>query len=101
MSSWFTEVPIDSFAHHFEEFRYDWLDVPSMLRQADCAYMNPMIDRDPVPTWGGWAGGPDGGCRSRHVSHRIERCQSGDCRCPGHRRCHAGTRRDACRPNVL
>ena len=49
--SWFTEVPIDSFAHHFEEFRYDWLDVPSMLRQADCAYMNPMIDRDPVPTW--------------------------------------------------
>lgn len=49
--SWFTEVPIDSFAHHFEEFRYDWLDVPAMLRQADCAYMNPMIDRDPIPTW--------------------------------------------------
>lgn len=49
--SWFTEVPVDSFAHHFEEFRYDWLDVPAMLRQADCAYMNPMIDRDPVSTW--------------------------------------------------
>lgn len=49
--SWFTEVSIDSFAHHFDAFRYDWLDVPAMLRQADCAYMNPMIDRDPVPTW--------------------------------------------------
>ncbi|MGI9366833.1 MAG: flavin-dependent oxidoreductase [Rhizobiaceae bacterium] len=49
--SWFTEAPIESFVHHFEEFRYDWLDVPSMLRQANCAYMNPMIDRDPVPTW--------------------------------------------------
>lgn len=49
--SWFTEVTIDSFAHHFEEFRYDWLDVPSMLQNADCAYMNPMIDRDPVSTW--------------------------------------------------
>ena len=49
--AWFTEVSIDSFVHHFEEFRYDWLDVPSMLREADCAYMNPMIDRDPVPTW--------------------------------------------------
>lgn len=49
--SWFKEVAIDSFAHHFEAFRYDWLDVPSMLREADCAYMNPMIDRDPVSTW--------------------------------------------------
>lgn len=49
--SWFKEVTIDSFVEHFEEFRYDWLDVPEMLRQADCAYENPMIDRDPVETW--------------------------------------------------
>lgn len=49
--SWFREVSIESFAHHFDAFRYDWLDVPSMLNQADCAYMNPMIDRDPVSTW--------------------------------------------------
>ena len=49
--SWFKEVPIETFAHYFEEFRYDWLDVPSMLRKAACGYMNPMIDRDPVPTW--------------------------------------------------
>ena len=49
--SWFQEVEIDSFVHHFEAYQYDWLDVPSMLRSADCAYMNPMIDRDPVPTW--------------------------------------------------
>jgi 2-polyprenyl-6-methoxyphenol hydroxylase-like FAD-dependent oxidoreductase len=49
--SWFQEAEIESFAPHFEEFRYDWLDVPAMLRQADCAYMNPMIDRDPVDTW--------------------------------------------------
>lgn len=49
--SWFKEVTIDSFVDHFKEFRYDWLDVPEMLRQADCAYENPMIDRDPVETW--------------------------------------------------
>jgi len=49
--SWFQEVAIESFAHHFEAFKYDWLDVPAMLRSADCAYMNPMIDRDPVSTW--------------------------------------------------
>ncbi|MCR9108943.1 flavin-dependent oxidoreductase [Marivita sp. XM-24bin2] len=48
---WFKPVEIDEFIHHFEEFRYDWLDVPEMLRGADCAYVNPMIDRDPVPSW--------------------------------------------------
>ncbi|MBM2323882.1 MULTISPECIES: flavin-dependent oxidoreductase [Marivita] len=48
---WFKPVEIEEFIHHFEEFRYDWLDVPAMLRDADCAYVNPMIDRDPVPSW--------------------------------------------------
>jgi len=48
---WFREVDIDHFIHHFEHFQYDWLDVPTLLRSADCAYENPMIDRDPVATW--------------------------------------------------
>ncbi|MDU8912292.1 flavin-dependent oxidoreductase [Aestuariicoccus sp. MJ-SS9] len=48
---WFRPLEIDEFIHHFDAFRYDWLDVPAMLRQADCAYENPMIDRDPVPSW--------------------------------------------------
>lgn len=48
---WFRPVAVDDFVHHFRDFRYDWLDVPALLSQADCAYENPMIDRDPVPTW--------------------------------------------------
>ncbi|MFA8387807.1 MAG: flavin-dependent oxidoreductase [Pelagibaca sp.] len=48
---WFRQVEIAEFIHHFEGFRYDWLDVPAMLRAADCAYVNPMIDRDPVSSW--------------------------------------------------
>lgn len=48
---WFRAVEIDEFIHHFESFCYDWLDVPAMLRSADCSYENPMIDRDPIPTW--------------------------------------------------
>ena len=48
---WFRSVEIDHFIEHFEHFKYDWLDVPSMIRSADCAYENPMIDRDPVSTW--------------------------------------------------
>jgi 2-polyprenyl-6-methoxyphenol hydroxylase-like FAD-dependent oxidoreductase len=49
--SWFRKVPVADFVAHFDGFRYDWLDVPAMISQADCAYENPMIDRDPVDTW--------------------------------------------------
>jgi 5-methylphenazine-1-carboxylate 1-monooxygenase len=48
---WFRQVSIDDFVHHFENWIWDWLDVPTMIRQADCVFENPMIDRDPVPTW--------------------------------------------------
>jgi 2-polyprenyl-6-methoxyphenol hydroxylase-like FAD-dependent oxidoreductase len=50
-SGWFRPVPTGEFAHHFEGWIWDWLDVPAMIRQADIAFENPMIDRDPVPTW--------------------------------------------------
>lgn len=50
-SGWFKPVPIDSFASDFDSFRFDWLDVPGLLRGADIAYENPMIDRDPIPYW--------------------------------------------------
>jgi 5-methylphenazine-1-carboxylate 1-monooxygenase len=48
---WFREVGIGDFRHHFESWTWDWLDVPALLDQADGAFENPMIDRDPVPTW--------------------------------------------------
>jgi 2-polyprenyl-6-methoxyphenol hydroxylase-like FAD-dependent oxidoreductase len=48
---WFREVPVTDFAHHFDGWVWDWLDVPALVRGADAAYENPMIDRDPIPTW--------------------------------------------------
>ena len=50
-SGWFRQVGIDDFAHHFDGWVWDWLDVPALLRGADGAFENPMIDRDPIPTW--------------------------------------------------
>lgn len=50
-SGWFRPVGTGEFAHHFDNWIWDWLDVPALLRQADCAFENPMIDRDPVSTW--------------------------------------------------
>ncbi|MDQ2093485.1 flavin-dependent oxidoreductase [Rhodalgimonas zhirmunskyi] len=50
-TGWFKPVEIDEFVDHFEGWEWDWLDVPELLRGADVAYENPMIDRDPVSTW--------------------------------------------------
>ncbi|WP_425040752.1 flavin-dependent oxidoreductase [Primorskyibacter sp. S187A] len=49
--TWFRPVGIEEVIPHFEAFCYDWLNVPEMLRRADVAYANPMIDREPVETW--------------------------------------------------
>ena len=51
IGDWNRRVEVASFIHHFEDWNYDWLDVPAMLRGADAVFEYPMIDRDPVPTW--------------------------------------------------
>ena len=48
---WFREVGIDDFIHHFDGWKWDWLDAAALIRNSDCAFENPMIDRDPAPTW--------------------------------------------------
>ena len=50
-TGWFRQVPLTDFAHHFAGWTYDWLDVPALIAGSDLAYENPMIDRDPIPTW--------------------------------------------------
>ena len=50
-TGWFRQAEIEDFIHHFDGWTYDWLDVPALLRGAEVAYENPMIDRDPVSTW--------------------------------------------------
>ncbi|WP_322517804.1 flavin-dependent oxidoreductase [Rhodopseudomonas palustris] len=48
---WFRQVPTADFAHHFDGWVWDWLDVPALIRESTSAFENPMIDRDPVATW--------------------------------------------------
>ena len=50
-SGWFRPVPLSEFAREFDGFVYDWLDLPALLARSECAYENPMIDREPLPTW--------------------------------------------------
>ncbi len=35
----------------FAPFRFDFLDVPALIREAETIYQYPMVDRDPLPTW--------------------------------------------------
>jgi 5-methylphenazine-1-carboxylate 1-monooxygenase len=42
---------LDDFLPEFEDWDFDWLDVPSIVRAASGTFLFPMIDRDPVPRW--------------------------------------------------
>ena len=48
---WFRQVDVSDFIDQFQDWTWDWLDVPALIRGADAVFENPMIDRDPVPTW--------------------------------------------------
>jgi 2-polyprenyl-6-methoxyphenol hydroxylase-like FAD-dependent oxidoreductase len=42
---------IEDFIAAFEDWRFDWLDVPSFLRASDMILEFPMVDQDPLPWW--------------------------------------------------
>ena len=48
---WNKEVGIDLFIHDFEDLKFDWLDVPAMIRAATQVYEYPMVDLEPVDLW--------------------------------------------------
>lgn len=42
---------LDDFLPAFADWRFDWLDVPEMIRKADMVLEFPMVDQDPLPRW--------------------------------------------------
>jgi len=50
-SDWNREVPISKFIDSFEDWNWDWLDVPALIRRSDRVLEYPMVDRDPLPSW--------------------------------------------------
>jgi 2-polyprenyl-6-methoxyphenol hydroxylase-like FAD-dependent oxidoreductase len=42
---------LEDFLPLFADWRFDWLDVPAMLRAADTVLEFPMVDQDPLPWW--------------------------------------------------
>jgi 2-polyprenyl-6-methoxyphenol hydroxylase-like FAD-dependent oxidoreductase len=54
---WQHKASIEDAVRPFEKFKFDFLDVPAMIRAADAVYQYPMVDRDALPSWDGFAMG--------------------------------------------
>ncbi|MGO4533597.1 flavin-dependent oxidoreductase [Leifsonia sp. 2MCAF36] len=50
-ADWNRRVPVEPVANLFDEWRFDWLDVPAMILAADEILEYPMVDRDALPSW--------------------------------------------------
>lgn len=42
---------LDEFLPWFENWTFDWLDVPGLIRNAEYCYEYPLVDRDPLDRW--------------------------------------------------
>ena len=87
-SGWFRQVEHPEFAHHFDGWVWDWLDVPDLIRQRRQRVREPDDRPRSDPDLAGRPGGADGRRRAPDVSDRLERRQ------PGHRRCARARRGD-------
>jgi 5-methylphenazine-1-carboxylate 1-monooxygenase len=48
---WNRSGRLEDFFHKIQDWNFDWLDVATMVRQADMILEFPMVDRDPLPWW--------------------------------------------------
>ncbi len=50
-NDWNRPGKLEEFAHFYDSWTFDWLDVPQMIRNAERVMEYPMVDRDPVDRW--------------------------------------------------
>lgn len=48
---WNRTADLADFLPAFEDWRFDWLDVPALIRGAKQVFEYPMVDRDPIDRW--------------------------------------------------
>lgn len=48
---WNRRGDLAEFLPQFESWKFDWLDVPALIRAADGCYEYPMVDRNPLERW--------------------------------------------------
>ncbi|MGH3884985.1 MAG: flavin-dependent oxidoreductase [Pseudonocardiaceae bacterium] len=52
LGDWHHLGGLDDVLPHVADRRFDWLDVPALVRSAPQIWEYPMVDRDPLPHWG-------------------------------------------------
>ena len=50
-ADWNLQVDREPIAQLFEGWRYDWLDIPEIIRDSEELLEYPMVDRDALPQW--------------------------------------------------
>jgi 2-polyprenyl-6-methoxyphenol hydroxylase-like FAD-dependent oxidoreductase len=48
---WNKQGRLEDFIGAFEDWHFDWLDVPALIRGAESILEFPMIDQEPLPFW--------------------------------------------------
>jgi 2-polyprenyl-6-methoxyphenol hydroxylase-like FAD-dependent oxidoreductase len=48
---WTRRGELSDFIGHYEDWHFDWLDVPALFRGAQEVFEYPMVDSDPLPWW--------------------------------------------------
>ena len=51
MNDWNKPGRLDDFLPFYRDWRFDWLDVPRLIEEADAVLEYPMVDKDPVARW--------------------------------------------------
>ncbi|HEX3536631.1 MAG TPA: flavin-dependent oxidoreductase [Stellaceae bacterium] len=50
-NDWNRPGQLEDFIHIYDGWRFDWLDVGDMIRQAEAVFEYPMVDKDPIERW--------------------------------------------------
>jgi 2-polyprenyl-6-methoxyphenol hydroxylase-like FAD-dependent oxidoreductase len=50
-NDWNQAGKIEDFYDIYKDWKFDWLDVPEMIRNAETVLEYPMVDKDPVDRW--------------------------------------------------
>lgn len=48
---WNKEVAIETFSGPFQNWKFKWIDIPSIIENCEHVYEFPLADRDPLPRW--------------------------------------------------
>lgn len=50
-NDWNRPGRLEEFIHIYDSWRFDWLDVADMIRNAEAIFEYPMVDKDPIEQW--------------------------------------------------